>query len=100
VPLQKVESDDLKLMLVEFSTQHAHSLGELQNEIERLGNPDPRYTCTVSGILHRTWMQLKVMLTSDHDQAILGECERGDRRPSGVAISRRAKPLGQEDTEC
>jgi uncharacterized protein (TIGR02284 family) len=75
---EKVESEDLKLMLMEFSTQRAHFLGELQNEIERLGNPDPRDTGTVSGTLHRTWMQLKAMLTSDHDQAILAECEHDE----------------------
>jgi uncharacterized protein (TIGR02284 family) len=72
---EKAENADLKLMLMDFSTQRAGFAGELQNEIERLGNPDPRDEGTISGTLHRTWMELKSILTSDHDQAILGECE-------------------------
>jgi len=75
---ERVDSKDLKLMLMYFSTQRARFLGELQNEIERLGNPDPRDTGTVSGTLHRTWMQFKAILTSNHDQAILAECERDE----------------------
>ena len=75
---EKVESEDLKLMLMEFSTRRAHFLGELQNEIERLGNPEPRDTGTISGALHRTWVKLKATLTSDRDQAILAECERDE----------------------
>jgi len=75
---EKVESADLKLMLMDFSTQRARFLGELQNEIERLGDPDPHDQGTVSGALHRAWMQVKAGLLSDHDQAIIAECERAE----------------------
>lgn len=75
---ENVESSDLKFMFMDFSTQRAQFLGELQNEIERLGDPEPRDTGSVTGSLHRGWMKLKAALSSDHDQAIITECERGE----------------------
>src|ERR1700694_4856567 len=69
---------DLKLMFMDFSTQRAQFRGELQNEVERLGNPAPRDAGTVLGALHRRWMELKAAVVSNEDQAVIEECERGE----------------------
>src|SRR3981081_462183 len=45
---EKAENADLKLILMDFPPQRAGFAGELQNEIERLGNPDPRDEGTIS----------------------------------------------------
>ena len=74
----RAESSDLKLMLMDFSIQRARLAGELQNEIIRLGDPEPPDEGTVKGAMHRTMLRLKTALASDRDRAILAECERGE----------------------
>lgn len=50
---------------------------ELKGEVRRLGG-DPENRGTVSGALHRGWMNLKSAVTGKDDEAILAECERGE----------------------
>ena len=69
---------DLKVMFMDFSTQRAQFRGELQSEVERLGNPKPRDSGTALGVLHRRWMELKAAVVSNEDQALIDECERGE----------------------
>lgn len=71
-------SPDLKLMFMDFATQRANFRGELQNEVERLGDPSPRDSGTVLGALHRRWMELKAAVVSNEDRALIEECERGE----------------------
>jgi uncharacterized protein (TIGR02284 family) len=67
-------------MFMEFAIQRAQFLSELQNEIEQLGDPEPRDRGSVAGSLHRSWMKLKIALTSNPDQAVIVELERGENR--------------------
>jgi uncharacterized protein (TIGR02284 family) len=77
---RKAETSDLRVMCMEFATQRAQFLGELQNEIERLGDPEPRDRGSVAGGLHRSWMKLRTALTSNPDQALIVEIERAENR--------------------
>lgn len=74
----RAESSDLKMMLMDFAIQRARLAGELQNEIIRLGDPEPPDAGSVKGAVHRTMLRLKTALASDRDRAILAECERGE----------------------
>jgi uncharacterized protein (TIGR02284 family) len=89
---QSAKNSDLKFMLMEFSTQRAGFLGELQNEIERLGDPAPEDSGSIAGSVRRGWMKLKSALLSDHDQTLINECERGD----DVVIEAYSKALAKE----
>ena len=75
---ERAESSDLKMMLMDFALQRARLAGELQNEIIRLGDPEPPEGGTVKGAMHRTLLRLKTALASDRDRATLAECERGE----------------------
>jgi uncharacterized protein (TIGR02284 family) len=39
---------------------------------------DPETSSSVSGALHRGWVDLKSMITGKSEEAILNECERGE----------------------
>jgi uncharacterized protein (TIGR02284 family) len=50
---------------------------ELQAIVRSLGG-DPETKSSVSGTLHRRWVDIKSAITGGDDQAILNECERGE----------------------
>ncbi|HYZ86249.1 MAG TPA: PA2169 family four-helix-bundle protein [Bryobacteraceae bacterium] len=75
---ERAQSSEMKLMLMDFATERARFAGELQNEILRLGDPDPPDWGTFKGSLQRTFMGLKVALAHDRDRVLLQECERGE----------------------
>jgi uncharacterized protein (TIGR02284 family) len=50
---------------------------ELQAELRRLGG-DPEKSGSMSGSLHRGWLDLKAALTGHDDHAIMSEAERGE----------------------
>ncbi len=75
---EHAQSSDLKVMLMDFAIQRARLAGELQNEIIRLGDPEPPDAGTVKGAMRHAVLRLKTALASDRDRAILAECERGE----------------------
>ena len=89
---EHVASSDLKVMLMDFSTERARFLGELQNEIERLGEPEPANSGSVTGALRRSWLGLKAALASNQDEAVLAECEKAE----DAAINRYGEVLKHE----
>ena len=50
---------------------------ELQAEVRRLGG-DPDKSGSVTGSLHRGWLDLKAALTGHDDHAVVAEAERGE----------------------
>jgi uncharacterized protein (TIGR02284 family) len=86
---EHVTESDLRVMFMDFSTERARFLGEIQNEIERLGNPDPADSGSVAGLLHRGWMNLKAALAADRDEAVIEECEKAE----DAAIKRYSEAL-------
>lgn len=72
-----VKSGHLKSLFSEFSDQRAQFAAQLQAEVGRLGGK-PEHSSSVSGALHRGWLNLKAAVTGGDEGAIISECERGE----------------------
>jgi uncharacterized protein (TIGR02284 family) len=70
-----VKDESLKQLFDQSSLQRAQFASELQAEVRQLGG-SPEQSGSVSGTLHRGWMNIKSAVASD--DAILAECERGE----------------------
>ena len=72
-----VERSDLKSAFYEFSQQRAEFAGVLQGLVRSLGG-EPEDDGSMSGAIHRGWIDLKAAVTGRDEEAILNECERGE----------------------
>jgi uncharacterized protein (TIGR02284 family) len=72
-----VKDSSLKSLFAQYSLQRAQFAGALQQEVNRLGGT-PEKSGSVSGSLHRGWLNLKSAVTGKDDSAIIAECERGE----------------------
>ncbi|WP_027996058.1 ferritin-like domain-containing protein [Simplicispira psychrophila] len=83
---------DLQSLLSRRATDCAVSAAELEHVVRSYG-AEPAEGGTVAGALHRGWVAIKAALSSNDDQAVLEECERGE--DAMVARYRHAleKPL-------
>lgn len=72
-----VERSNLKTLFYEFSQQRAQLVGDLQEEVRRLGG-DPEKSGSVTAALHRGWINIKSAVTGKDEEAIIAECERGE----------------------
>lgn len=75
---ENVQVDALKKLFNECSLQRAKFTGELQSAAHGLGNSNPETFGSVSGVLHRGWINLKTAIGGRDQQDILAECERGE----------------------
>lgn len=74
---QGVEGSDLKDLFMRYSQQRSQFASELQDEVHKLGG-DPQTSGSVAASLHRSWIDIKSVVTGKDEAAILGECERGE----------------------
>ncbi|HEX8186060.1 MAG TPA: PA2169 family four-helix-bundle protein [Blastocatellia bacterium] len=74
---ENVKSPDLKTFFNQIVLERSQFVGELQQEVLRLGG-DPENTGSTAAALHRAWIDIKGSLTGRDDQSILNECERGE----------------------
>jgi uncharacterized protein (TIGR02284 family) len=74
---ENVENPELKTFFNQVALERAQFVGELQQEVQRLGG-DPENTGSTSAAIHRAWIDIKGSLTGRDDQSILNECERGE----------------------
>lgn len=72
-----VQGGELKRLFHGYSQQRAQFVGELQDEVRRLGG-DPENSGSVAASLHRGWIDLKSAITGKDDASIIAECERGE----------------------
>ena len=72
-----VKNGDLKTLFHTYSQQRAAFVGELQNEVRRLGG-DPEKTGSFAATLHRGWIDIKSAVTGEDEAAVISECERGE----------------------
>jgi uncharacterized protein (TIGR02284 family) len=72
-----VQRSDLKSVFYEFSQQRAEFAGVLQQSVRSLGG-DPESTGSMTGALHRGWMDIKTAVMGKDEESILNECERGE----------------------
>ncbi len=74
---EHIKDTQLRAFFNEQSTERANFAGELENEIIRHGKHDPERSGTVTGAIHRRWIDLKVALGAG-DHAILSSVESGE----------------------
>ena len=72
-----LQSGDVKAKFLEYSRQRAEMARELQAEVRRLGG-DPEKSGSMSGTMHRGWLDIKSAVTGKDDHAIIAEAERGE----------------------
>jgi uncharacterized protein (TIGR02284 family) len=72
-----VKNADVKTRFLEYSRERTRMAADLQAEVRRLGG-DPDKGGSMSGSIHRGWMDLKAALTGHDDHAIVSEAERGE----------------------
>ena len=70
-------SPELSALFQKAATRCAEGAQELQSEVQKLGG-DPASGSSVSGTLHRGWLNVKSAVTGKDNQAILNEAERGE----------------------
>jgi uncharacterized protein (TIGR02284 family) len=70
-------SPDIKAQFMQYSRDRAQMSRELQAEVRSLGG-DPERSGSMSGSLHRGWLDIKSAITGKDDHAILVEAERGE----------------------
>lgn len=68
---------ELARIFTEFTAQRTSFIAELQDRVRSLG-ADPEQSGTVSGTLHRGWIDLKSAISSNEPHSVLAECERGE----------------------
>src|SRR6476469_6814895 len=74
---EHVKSTQLRQVFTSRADECRQGATELQALVTRLGGKADT-SSSVSGTLHRGWVNLKAMLSGDSDQAALNECERGE----------------------
>lgn len=72
-----IEDSSLKSMFYEIGQQRAQNAGELQALVRDLGG-DPETTSSTAGALHRSWINVKSLVTGKDEAGILAEAERGE----------------------
>jgi uncharacterized protein (TIGR02284 family) len=72
-----LKSPEIKARFLEYSRVRGEMVRELQSEVRRLGG-DPEKSGSMSGSLHRGWLDIKSAITGKDDHAILVEAERGE----------------------
>ncbi len=65
---ENVEGGEINCMLTERAQRCAEAASELQNEVRRLGG-DPDTHGSISGTLHRGWLNVKAVITGKDEAA-------------------------------
>jgi uncharacterized protein (TIGR02284 family) len=84
-------SAELKHLFLEYSQERGQLAIELHTALAELGGY-PSDAGTISGTLHRAWMDLKSKVTHHDDKAIVAEAERAEQ----VAIHAYKKALEKD----
>ncbi len=91
---ENVNDPDLKELFNQRSLQRAKFAGELEVALRELGEKDPQDNKpSLSGALHRTWINLKAAIIKQDRHAVLAEAERGE----DVAVSAYRDALERDD---
>ena len=72
-----VEDTNLKETFKKYAAQRAEYITEIEDQMFKL-NLKPEEESSVTGTVHRAWIDLKAALTSKDSKAVLNECERGE----------------------
>ncbi|ALW86405.1 hypothetical protein AUC43_15720 [Hymenobacter sedentarius] len=72
-----VEDPKLKETFKKYAAQRAGYITEIEDQMFKL-DLKPDESSSVTGTVHRAWIDLKSALTSKDNKAVLNECERGE----------------------
>lgn len=72
-----ITNSSLKTLFYEIGQQRASNASELQNLVRHLGG-DPETSSSTAGALHRSWINIKSLVTGQDEAGILAEAERGE----------------------
>lgn len=72
-----LSSPTYKANFQQYARQRGDFARELQAQVRSLGG-DPEQSGSMSGSLHRGWIDIKSVITGRDDHAILAEAERGE----------------------
>ena len=74
-----IEDTNLKATFKKYAAQRAEYITEIEDQMFKLNlTPDESAAGSVTGTVHRAWIDLKSALTSKDNKAVLDECERGE----------------------
>ena len=74
---EDLKNPEIKTLFMQRSADCASAAAELQATVRSLGG-DPETSTSVSGDMHRRWVDVKAMFTGKDDEAVLNEAERGE----------------------
>jgi uncharacterized protein (TIGR02284 family) len=74
---EDIKNPELKALFNQRAQECSEAANELQQEVRALGGK-PEDSSSVSGSLHRRWVDLKSLVTGKSEESILNECERGE----------------------
>lgn len=75
---ENVDSSTLKIFFKRRATERSEFAKELRTEILQYGE-EPKDSGSFSGTVHRNWMSLKSVFSSNDEEAILEEAIRGEK---------------------
>ncbi len=75
---EHAESSELKQIFSNYSRQRGAIITDLQQLERQYGKPDVDTAGSVTGSLHRAWINIRTAVAARNDQAILEEAERGE----------------------
>ncbi len=71
------QDHELKILFTRYSSQRSEFARELRQLVTQLGG-DPDKHGSVTGALHRGWINIKAAVSSNEPHAVLAEAERGE----------------------
>jgi len=74
---ENVSDMQLKTLFADRARDCDGAAGELQDIVRSLGG-DPETKSSLSGTLHRRWLDIKSAIAGHDELAVLEECERGE----------------------
>ena len=74
---EEAREPDLKGLFTKYSLQRAQNVTELQRAVAGLGEK-PATSGSVTGTLHRGWMDVKTAVSKREDKALIEEAEAGE----------------------
>lgn len=90
---ESVKDPELKILFEGFAAERQ----EMSDELTAFAGADPGdEKSTITGALHRGWINLKGALTAGDDHAILAECERGEDHALEVFRKAVEEPISAE----
>ncbi len=76
--MEDAKNPNLKSFLRRQAAQRNRFATELTHELRSL-NEEPKESGSITGSLHRTWIDIKTALAGNTDEAVLEECIRGEK---------------------